>query len=173
MKHATRASGPGGHAVIDHHLGEDERETLILSQLPLAATLARRYAGGRHVAEQFIEAALVGLVRAIDSFDPTGVKPFEQYAEALIVSELEQLSEDYRSDREDRILRRDQAAVRAIARIEDSLLAQPRILMLAMSLGFRADDLAFGFLAAVIRQPELMSVVASPGVCDSDQAWGL
>jgi RNA polymerase sigma-B factor len=133
------------------------RESLVLPNLALAASLARRQTGRWNVDEQFIEAALVGLMRAIDSFDPAASEAFEGYAEALILRELELLAQDCREDREDRILQRDQAAARAKKRIELALQAQPDFRMLAVSLGFPADDLASGFLSAVIRHPEILS----------------
>ncbi len=136
---------------------KEARESLVLPNLALAASLARRHTGTWHVDEQFIEAALVGLMRAIDSFDPTAPEAFEAHAEMLITREMEQLVEDCRHDREDRILQRDQAAVRARLRVEQALLAQPDFLMLAVSLGFPADNLAAGFLSAVIRNPEILA----------------
>jgi RNA polymerase sigma-B factor len=136
---------------------KEAREALLLPNLALAAALARRQTGRWNVDEQFIEAALVGLMRAIDSFDPAAPEPFEPHAEALIKRELELLAQDSREDREDRILQRDQAAARAMRRIEQALLAQPDFRMLAVSLGFPADDLASGFLSAVIRHPEILS----------------
>lgn len=132
----------------------------MLRQLPLAAKLARRYCGRPHVSEQFTEAALVGLVRAIDSFDPTAPEPLAQHAEALIANELDQLLEDCRLARETRILQRDQAAVRATARVEQALLRREDICELAASLGLGTKELVTGVVATIVSRPEVLAAVA-------------
>ncbi|HEX3540530.1 MAG TPA: sigma-70 family RNA polymerase sigma factor [Acidimicrobiales bacterium] len=63
----------------------------------LAVSLARRYAGRAHWAESqedLTQVALLGLVRAIDRFDPTRGVPFSAFATASIVGELKHYLRD-------------------------------------------------------------------------------
>jgi RNA polymerase sigma-B factor len=146
------------------HIPEQEAEQLLLQNLPLASAVARRYAGGEHVDQQFFEAALVGLVRAVDSCDPASSRRFEEYAEPFLVTELDSLLEDSKRQRVEHIRQRDEAAARAVSRIAQILSRQRDIEDLAMSVGKRPDDLALAMLASVLEHPELLGAGADePG----------
>jgi RNA polymerase sigma-B factor len=64
------------------------REELVERYLPLARRLARRYAHGREPLEDLSQVAGVGLVKAIDRFDPERGMPFSAYAIPTILGEL-------------------------------------------------------------------------------------
>ncbi|HZD65645.1 MAG TPA: sigma-70 family RNA polymerase sigma factor [Acidimicrobiales bacterium] len=72
-----------------------DRERLVTDHLDLAAALARRYAGGRDVAE-VTQVAMLGLVLAAARFEPDRGIPFGGYASATIVGEIKHHFRDTR-----------------------------------------------------------------------------
>jgi RNA polymerase sigma-B factor len=64
------------------------REELILLHSPLARYLARRFQGRGEPLEDLTQVAMIGLLKAIDRFDPTREIRFTTYATATIVGEL-------------------------------------------------------------------------------------
>jgi RNA polymerase sigma-B factor len=69
---------------------EDElaREEIVARFMPLAERLARRYAWGREPVEDLVQVACVGLVKAVDRFDPQRGLAFSTYAVPTIIGEL-------------------------------------------------------------------------------------
>jgi RNA polymerase sigma-B factor len=64
------------------------REALVERYLPLARELARRYARGNEPLDDLIQVASLGLLKAIDRFDPTRRTAFSSFAVPTIVGEL-------------------------------------------------------------------------------------
>ena len=64
------------------------REALIERFMPLARRLAARYRGGREPFEDLVQVASIGLVKAIDRFDPERGVGFASYAAPTILGEL-------------------------------------------------------------------------------------
>jgi RNA polymerase sigma-B factor len=64
------------------------REELAREFLPLAEYFARRFAGRGEPIDDLTQTASLGLVNAIDRFDPERGVPFSTYAAATIVGEL-------------------------------------------------------------------------------------
>ena len=64
------------------------REKLIEDYLPLAKSLARRYAGRGEQLEDLVQIATVGLIKAVDRFDLDRGAELTTYAVATIVGEL-------------------------------------------------------------------------------------
>jgi RNA polymerase sigma-B factor len=64
------------------------RETIIVAFLPYACRLARRFEGQGEPAEDLCQAASVGLIKAVDRFEPARGVPFFGYAKLLILGEL-------------------------------------------------------------------------------------
>jgi RNA polymerase sigma-B factor len=56
--------------------------------MPLARSLAMRYHGGGEPLEDLVQVASLGLVKAIEGFDPSMGKPFNAYAVPTILGEL-------------------------------------------------------------------------------------
>ncbi len=63
-------------------------DQLVERYLPLSRSLARRYRGGNEPFEDLIQVADLGLVKAIQGFDPDRGLPFTAYAVPTILGEL-------------------------------------------------------------------------------------
>jgi len=64
------------------------REELVRRFLPLARSLAMRYAGGAEPSDDLVQVASVGLMGALDRFDPSRGVPFAAFAGPTILGEL-------------------------------------------------------------------------------------
>lgn len=76
--------------------GEDEgaREALVKHYLPLARRLARRYLHAGQPIDDLVQVASLGLVKAIDRFDPARGVSFTSYAVPTILGELKRYHRD-------------------------------------------------------------------------------
>jgi RNA polymerase sigma-B factor len=70
------------------------REELIARFLPMARRLAARYSGRRQPLDDLVQIASVGLVKAVDRFDPGRGAPFASFAVPTIVGELRRYFRD-------------------------------------------------------------------------------
>ena len=72
-----------------HHAGDAAaREALVERFLPLARQLARRYQRGGEALDDLVQVASLGLLKAIDRFDPTRETAFSSFAVPTILGEL-------------------------------------------------------------------------------------
>ena len=85
-----RASGPTAESVQlwQQHRDQRAREAVVKEFLPLARRLARRYASPHEPMEDLVQVASVGLLGAIDRFDPDRGTPFVAFAVPTILGEL-------------------------------------------------------------------------------------
>ena len=76
--------------LIRYHRGGDPaaREQLVARFLPLARQLARRYQRGGEQLDDLIQVASLGLLKAIDRFDPARETAFSSFAVPTILGEL-------------------------------------------------------------------------------------
>jgi RNA polymerase sigma-B factor len=75
--------------LIRAHRGDQEaREQLVERFLPLARQLARRYQRGGEALDDLIQVASLGLLKAIDRFDPSRTTAFSSFAVPTILGEL-------------------------------------------------------------------------------------
>jgi RNA polymerase sigma-B factor len=73
---------------VHHHGDQAAREELVGRFLPLARQLARRYQHGGEQLDDLIQVASLGLLKAIDRFDPARETAFSSFAVPTILGEL-------------------------------------------------------------------------------------
>jgi RNA polymerase sigma-B factor len=76
--------------LLAYHKGGDDaaREALVERFLPLARQLARRYQRGGEALDDLVQVASLGLLKAIDRFDPSRETAFSSFAVPTILGEL-------------------------------------------------------------------------------------
>ncbi len=81
---------PGRDAFAEFAEDKDpvKRDQLVNAHLPLAEYLARRFANRGEPLEDLVQVASLGLVKAVDRFDPSRGVEFSTYATHTIVGEL-------------------------------------------------------------------------------------
>jgi RNA polymerase sigma-B factor len=77
------------------HGDRDAREQLVSHFLPLARNLARRYAGAREPMDDLQQVANLGLLKAIDRFNPEQGNAFASFAVPTILGELKRYFRDF------------------------------------------------------------------------------
>jgi RNA polymerase sigma-B factor len=86
---ATRAQEDRRLLVRYHREGDPAaREQLVTRFLPLARQLARRYQRGGEQLDDLVQVASLGLLKAIDRFDPARETAFSSFAVPTILGEL-------------------------------------------------------------------------------------
>jgi RNA polymerase sigma-B factor len=70
------------------HDDPSARDEVIELYAPLARYLAKRFEGRREPLDDLIQVALIGLIKAVDRFEPDREVQFTTYASATIVGEL-------------------------------------------------------------------------------------
>jgi len=80
-----------------YHASRDprERDQLIERYLPLARSVARRYATAQASFDDLMQVACLGLVKAVDRFDPARSNAFSSYAVPTIVGEMRRYFRDH------------------------------------------------------------------------------
>lgn len=116
------------------------REELVDRFLPLARQLARRYQRAGEPLEDLLQVASMGLIKAIDRFDPARKIAFSSYAVPTILGEIKRHFRDRTwavrvpRDLQELSLRVD----RAVGELSDSLRRQPSVTEIGDVVG--ADD---------------------------------
>jgi RNA polymerase sigma-B factor len=75
---------------------DTDRDAMVVRHLPLARRLARRYARNPAMAEDLLQVAALGLIRAVDRFDPDRGVSFSSFAVPTILGEIKRHFRDTR-----------------------------------------------------------------------------
>jgi RNA polymerase sigma-B factor len=131
------------------------REELVERFLPLARSLANRYAGGPEPTEDLHQVASLGLVKAIEGFDPTLGHTFASYAAPTILGELKRHFRD--RGRQVRLPRSLQERIAEIDRAADELPTKlgraPSAADVSEHTGLELEDVLEAMEAASARRP--------------------
>ncbi len=86
----VRARGGGEAQLFARHKQGDRaaREALVQRFMPLARSLARRYDRSSEPFEDLVQVASLGLLKALDRFDPERGHPFASFAVPTILGEM-------------------------------------------------------------------------------------
>src|SRR5918999_5963290 len=102
------------------------REQLVMTYLPLARTIARRYQSPRVPSEDLVQVATIGLMKAIDRYEPDRGVAFSSYAVPTMVGEVQRHFRDHTwGVRPPRDLQERAQRVMAINRTLSSELGRP------------------------------------------------
>ena len=159
MVHATRSNPaindvlPGDAHAVDRVEGwfrqyaatrdPGIRERIIVSYLGLADRLAERYRGSRGATpEDLRQTARVGLVAAVDRYDPDYGNPFVPYAVACVVGELKRYLRDtsWRVHVSRPVKERSLRLCKALDELPHTLGRSPTVPELADYLGISEED---------------------------------
>ena len=82
--------------LIQYHRHGDRvaREELVARLLPLARRMARRYRRSDEPLDDLVQVATLGLIKAIDRFDPARETAFSSYAVPTMLGELKRYFRD-------------------------------------------------------------------------------
>ncbi len=124
------------------------RDEFIEGNLPLVHKLANRFRGRGVEYEELYAAGCVGLVKAVDRFEPERGLCFSTYAVPVILGEIRRLFRDGGSVKISRRLK--ELSVKA-ARVRDQLSAngEPRISDIAQALGVTPEEAAEALCAGI------------------------
>jgi RNA polymerase sigma-B factor len=133
---------------------EAAREELVNRFLPFARSLAMRYSGGVEPSEDLIQVASLGLVSALERFDPDRGVPFAAFAGPTILGELRRHFRDRVWTL--RVPRGLQERIRdvegAIAKLSHQLERSPTVSEIAGRLELQEADVLEAFEATVARR---------------------
>ena len=128
---------------VRYHEGEEQaRELLVERFLPLARQLARRYQRAGEPLDDLMQVASMGLIKAIDRFDPEREIAFSSYAVPTILGEIKRHFRDRTwavrvpRDLQELTLRVD----RAVGELSEELRRQPSVGELAEAVGAEEEQ---------------------------------
>jgi RNA polymerase sigma-B factor len=118
------------------------REALVERYMPLARSLALRYQRSAEPLDDLMQVACLGLVKAIDGFDPERPVAFSSYAVPTILGEIKRHFRDRTwAVRVPRGLQEMSARVdRAVAELSDNMHRQPSVAEIAVQLGTEEEE---------------------------------
>src|SRR5919205_1479276 len=91
----TRAEEDRRLLIRYHRQGDQAaREALVARLLPLARRMARRYRRSDEPLDDLVQVATLGLIKAIDRFDPARETAFSSYAVPTMLGELKRYFRD-------------------------------------------------------------------------------
>jgi RNA polymerase sigma-B factor len=132
---------------------ERARERVVREMLPLAEKVARRFAGPQHPIEDLTQVAGIGVLKALERFDPARDAQFSTYAHVLMTGEVRRHVRDSRMVRIPRsIYEQVPAFQRALSRLRLQLGRDATRQELADALGVTKEDVVELMDAALTAQ---------------------
>ncbi len=131
------------------------REQLILLHMNLVRFLARKYSGRGEPLDDLIQVGTIGLINAIDRFDPTRGIRFATYATPTIVGEIKRHFRDrgWAVKVPRRLQETNLAATRAADALTQSLERSPTIKEIAAAVGVSEEETLEALELASVYEP--------------------
>lgn len=123
---------------------ESAREEYIKGNLRLVLSVIKRFASSNENADDLFQIGCVGLMKAVDNFDPDREVKFSTYAVPMIIGEIRRYLRDNNSIRVSRSLR--DTAYKAIYAKEGYMkkhLKEPTVQEIADEIGISKEDIVF------------------------------
>lgn len=123
---------------------EEARETYIKGNLRLVLSVIKRFEGSSENADDLFQIGCVGLMKAVDHFDPSRMVKFSTYAVPMIIGEIRRYLRDNNSIRVSRSLR--DTAYKAIYAKENYIkqnLKEPTINEIASEIGIEKEEIVY------------------------------
>jgi len=134
------------------HKGDKQaRDTLVLGNQGLVWSVVQRFLGRGHDKEELFQIGCIGLMKAVDNFDPERLVRFSTYAVPMIVGEIRRYLRDNSSIRVSRSLR--DTAYKAIYAKEGYVrryMKEPTVQEIADEIGIAKEDVVFALDAVQI-----------------------
>lgn len=146
--------GPPPQLLTRARVGDEfARDRIVRMLMPQAERVARRFAGPQHPVEDLTQVAGIGLLKALQRFDPSRDAAFSTYAFALMTGEVQRHVRDSRMVRIPRaIYEQVPAFQRAMARLRLELGREPTRDELAEALGTSKEEIVEIMDAAMTAQ---------------------
>lgn len=131
------------------HSGEEgARNELIQGNLRLVLSVLQRFTNRGEYMDDLFQVGCIGLMKAVDNFDPRQEVHFSTYAVPMIIGEIKRYLRDNNSLRVSRSLKLlTQKAQRLREKFVQEYHREPRVEELAVELGVLPEDVAFIFNA--------------------------
>lgn len=131
------------------HAGEEEaRDQLIQGNLRLVLSVLQRFNNRGEYVDDLFQVGCIGLMKAVDNFDPRQEVHFSTYAVPMIIGEIKRYLRDNNPLRVSRSLKMlTQKAQRIREKFIQEHHREPRVEELALELGVPPEDIAFIFNA--------------------------
>jgi RNA polymerase sigma-B factor len=156
-------------------LSPAQRERLIVEHLPLVRGLARRYADRGEPLDDLVQVGTIGLIKAIDRFDPSRGYKLASFATPTILGEIRRHFRD--RSWTVRVPRGIQEARARIARAVDDLAAQngrsPSVREIAEAADLSMDEVLDALAAGSAQRPAPLSPPGGEGDEDDGIAVGV
>ena len=156
-------------------IGAAERERLIMEHLPLVRGLARRYADRGEPLDDLIQVGTIGLIKAIDRFEPERGFKLASFATPTILGEIRRHFRD--RSWTIRVPRGMQEARAQISHAVTVLSAEngrsPTVREIAESTGLSMDDVLDALAAGSAQRPGPLAAPGSEGEEDAGAVVGV
>ena len=142
---------------------EEARETYIKGNLRLVLSVIRRFGSSSENADDLFQIGCVGLMKAVDHFDPSRMVKFSTYAVPMIIGEIRRYLRDNSPMRVSRSLR--DTAYKAIYAREGYIrqhMKEPTVQEIADEIGIAKEDVVFA-MDAIQSPMSLQEPVYSDG----------
>lgn len=132
-----------------HKGDKDARNTLVESNMGLVYTIARRFCGRGCEMEDLIQIGSIGLLKAIDKFDPSFEVRFSTYAVPMIAGEIKRFLRDDGMIKVSRSLKETAAkACMARERLEKHYGREPTLEELSEEIGIGREEIVMAMESA-------------------------